>query len=222
MPRPRAAGGWVALVLALTLLLPALRAAARIPPPRVAFFGSSTTRGFGAIGFALRWTTTLCRQLGWEELNLGLSYSGLLPNVRFPGAQARLPELLALRPDRVLLVYGANDVVARAPVASFAAEASALAQELADALGRGSVALLSPQPNAAGLVVREPYDQALELSAREVGVAWVDAGKAFPAAELPDLLNDSLHLNGRGHDRFASFLARAMAGIGWAPVVERR
>jgi len=218
----RAAGGWVAVALVLALLLPALPAAARIPPPRVAFFGSSTTRGIGATDFALRWTSTLCRLLGWEELNLGLSYSGLLPNIRFPGARARLPEVLALRPDRVLVMYGANDVVARAPVAAFAAEARVLAQELADALGPGSVAMLSPQPNAAGLVVREPYDQALELAAREVGVAWVDAGKAFPATELPALSNDALHLNDRGHARLAGFMAQAMAGIGWTPVVERR
>lgn len=207
------------LLVLLLLLLMATPAWAA--PPRVAFFGSSTTWGVGATGFERRWTTTLCRLLGWEELNLGRADGGLLPNARVPGARARLPEVLALRPDRVVVMLGANDVAARVAVPSFAAEARALAHDLADALGPGSVALVTPQPHAAGLIAREPYDRALEAAAREAGVAWIDAGKAFPPAELPGLAHDALHLNDRGHARLAGFMARAMGGIGWAPVVDR-
>lgn len=209
----------ILLALAGVVLWPSPAPAAAVP--RVAFFGSSTTHGTGAGAYNKRWTSQLCKHLGWEELNLGRPDAALLPNPRVPGARARLPEVLALRPDRVLVMYGANDIAARAPLPAFAAEARALAHDLADALGPAAVAMLAPQPHSAGLVVRAPYDRALEAAAREAGVAWIDAGQAFAADELPELAADALHLNPLGHARLASFLAQAVSGCGWTPAAVR-
>jgi GDSL-like Lipase/Acylhydrolase family len=84
--------------------------------PKVVFFGSSTTVGFGTTRGDRRWTTLLSRYLGWEEINEGLSGSTVSVALRDKelasvpsGLERWRSNVLARHPDRVVMLYGVND-----------------------------------------------------------------------------------------------------------------
>jgi lysophospholipase L1-like esterase len=191
---------------------------------RAVYFGSSTTQGVGSNPYYRRWTTQVSRYLGWEEVNAGLPNSALtappqtswLPRV--PSAVERWRgAIVPYRPDRVLFMYGANDMAIRAPIEPFRANMRALVGAIAAEIGPDRLVVLTPQPNRAGLANRAAYDQAIRDAAQAAGAHFIDAGKAFPASFLPDYSQDQLHMNNWGHSIFASYVTRALAELGLAP-----
>ena len=88
--------------------------------PKVVFFGSSSTVGFGTTRGDRRWTTLLSRYLGWEEINEGLSGSTVSTALRDKelasvpsGLERWRTNVLSRKPDRVVILYGVNDAFRR-------------------------------------------------------------------------------------------------------------
>jgi lysophospholipase L1-like esterase len=188
-------------------------------PVRAVFFGSSTTAGSGASRRERRWTSILSRRLGWIEVNRGLSSSTLTALGRnVPSGEERWREALGGAPaDLVFVMYGANDVLSRAPLGdretpgTFRHAAAAVLGGLREALPAALIVVCTPQPSLATAATREPYDLALAEAAASAGALFVAAGSAFPEQRLGALSADRLHLNDAGHAALAEFFLERQA-----------
>lgn len=186
--------------------------------PRAAFLGSSTTAGTGASRPERRWSAIVARDLGWSEVNLGLRGSKLVSlGDRIPAGEGRAAEVLNEAPDVVVVMYGANDVVAGVALGGPDASATyhhavrGLLQRLRAALPAALLFVCSPQPAEALRGIRAPYDAVLAREAAAVGAVFVPAGEAFPLEQLPRLAADRIHLNDRGHAALARFVRDRIA-----------
>ena len=207
------------------------------PAPKVVFFGSSTTVGVGATRGDRRWSTILSKYLGWEEYNESLSGSSLSTAPRtdkswpIPAAVERWRDAVLRRhPDRVVMLYGANDAFWNLPLgnakppqpATFRGDTEILFSEMQTEFRPEQILVVTPQPNQATQDRRAPYDAALEAGAKEIGAPFIDAVReTFPAADLADFSADGLHLNNLGHAAFASYLAGKIADMGIAAAPPR-
>lgn len=73
---------------------------------RAAFYGDSYTLGVGASDEALRWSTLICRQRDWQEVNPSVDGLGFVRNRGendLPGA------IIAVAPQLVFSTLGLND-----------------------------------------------------------------------------------------------------------------
>lgn len=191
-----------------------------LPAPRVVFLGSSTTAGAGASAPALRWTSLVARRLGWIEVNRGLATSTLTNLGRqVPSGEERWRDALGAEgADAVVLMYGANDVLARAPLGdpatpgTFRHAAAAVLRGIREALPRAAIVVCAPQPSHATAAGREPYDLALADAAAQGGALFVPVGSAFPGERLGAYSADRLHLNDAGHAAVAEFVVERLRG----------
>jgi lysophospholipase L1-like esterase len=201
-------------------------------PPKVVFLGSSTTVGLWASRGDRRWSTLLSRYLGWQEINESLSGSSLSKAPRtdkswpIPAAVQRWQEIVARHPDRIVMLYGANDAFWKLPLGdevnpkpeTFRGDLETLLKGIKTALPPDHLVVVTPQPNQATQERRSPYDQALQGGAEKIGAHFIDAGRnAFPVEELASYSADGLHLNNLGHAAFASYMAGKLVDLGVAP-----
>ncbi len=206
-------------------------ASASAPAPKVVFFGSSTTVGVGATRGDRRWSTLLSHYLDWQEFNESLSGSSLSKAPRtdkswpIPTAVERWKDaVLRRQPDRVVMLYGANDAFWKLPLgdahspATFRGDLHTLLSEMTTAFRPDQLVVVTPQPNQATLERRSPYDTALKEGAKQIGAHFIDSTQASDFFEdLATLSADGLHLNNLGHAAFASFLAGKFADQGITP-----
>ena len=200
--------------------------------PKVVFFGSSTTVGVGATRGDRRWSTLLSRYLDWQEFNESLSGSSLSKAPRtdkswpIPAAVERWKDAVLRRhPDRVVMLYGANDAFWKLPLgdatspATFRGDLKTLLSEMTTEFRPEQLVVVTPQPNQATLDRRSPYDIALKEGARQIGAHFIDAAQVPDFAEdLAALSADGLHLNNLGHAAFASYVAGKLANQGIVPM----
>jgi lysophospholipase L1-like esterase len=200
--------------------------------PKVVFFGSSTTVGVGATRGDRRWSTLLSRYLNWQEINESLSGSSLSKAPRtdkswpIPAAVERWKDAVLRRhPDRVVMLYGANDAFWKLPLgdtqssATFRGDLKTLLSEMTTEFRPEQLVVVTPQPNQATLERRSPYDTALKQGAQKIGAHFIDATQASDFLEdLAAFSADSLHLNNLGHSAFASYLAGKLADRGIIPM----
>ncbi|WP_373540669.1 SGNH/GDSL hydrolase family protein [Chamaesiphon sp.] len=199
--------------------------------PKVVFFGSSSTVGFGTTRGDRRWTTLLSRYLGWEEINEGLSGSTVSTALR-NGELASVPSglerwrenVLSRKPDRVVILYGVNDAFRRITLGTamqsgtYSGDLTKMLTEMAQEFKPHQLIISSSQPNQATLDRRQDYDRVLQSTAKQIGSYFLDAGnEAFPPSDLADYSADGLHLNNLGHAVFASYVANKMVDIGIEP-----
>ncbi len=196
---------------------PAAAPAAPAAAPVALFIGDSYTEGTGLTGEDLRarWTSVVSAELGWKEVNAGCSGSGyvrrgLLCNNTFA---ERIPSVTFTKPDVVLLMGGVNDV--GSPPSEGALAATDTLEAVVAAFPDARVVVISgitfEAPNPATLTA---INQALEASAGELGVTYLDIGQ--PLAENPDLLGpDGLHPNIAGHAEIAERVIAALESSGY-------
>ena len=219
--------GRAALGLALAIAVSAGPGHAAPPPagpPAAVFLGSSTTAGVGATRADRRWTTLLCRLLGWRELNQGLAGSAVLARGDGTGPlpmNAYRHVVEGGRPATAFVMFGANEAINGLPPGpgpdTYQGRATDVLGWLALKLPPERVWALAPQPNRATATRRVPYDAALAGAARAAGVRFLpQALAALPEARFAEHLADDLHLNDLGHARFASMVADALAAAGQA------
>ncbi len=200
--------------------------------PKVVFFGSSTTVGFGTTRGDRRWTTLLSRYLGWEEINEGLSGSTVSTALRNTPELATVPSaierwrknVLSRKPDRVVLLYGVNDAFRRVPVGTaqqrgtYSGDLTKMLTDMAKEFEPHQLIISTSQPNQGTLDRRKDYDRVLVETTNKIGGYLIDAGnEAFPLSDLPDYSADGLHMNNLGHAVFASYMANKMVNLGLEP-----
>jgi lysophospholipase L1-like esterase len=222
---------WQATVPAVAVETHASVIGAPAASPKVVFFGSSTTVGVGATRGDRRWSTLLSRYLDWQEFNESLSGSSLSKAPRtdkswpIPAAVERWKDAVLRRhPDRVVMLYGANDAFWKLPLgdvrspATFRGDLKKLLSEMTTEFRPDQLIVLTPQPNQATLDRRSPYDTALKEGARKIGAHFIDATQASAFSEdLAAFSADGLHLNNLGHAAFASYLAGKLSDQGITP-----
>ncbi|WP_310424691.1 SGNH/GDSL hydrolase family protein [Chamaesiphon sp. VAR_48_metabat_135_sub] len=199
--------------------------------PKVVFFGSSSTVGFGTTRGDRRWTTLLSRYLGWEEINEGLSGSTVSTALRgkelasVPSGLERWREnVLSRKPDRVAILYGVNDAFRRITIGTpnqrgtYSGDLTKMLTGMAQEFKPHQLIISTSQPNQATLDRRQDYDRVLQATTKQIGGYFIDAGKeAFPLSDLADYSADGLHLNNFGHAIFAAYMANKMVDLGLEP-----
>jgi lysophospholipase L1-like esterase len=200
--------------------------------PKVVFFGSSSTVGFGTTRGDRRWTTLLSRYLGWEEINEGLSGSTVSIALRNTPELASVPSalerwrknVLSRKPDRVVLLYGVNDAFRRITLGTaeqrgtYSGDLTKMLTDMAQEFKPQQLIISTSQPNQATLDRRKDYDRVLIETTSKIGGYLIDAGnEAFPLSDLPDYSADGLHLNNLGHAVFASYMANKIVNLGLEP-----
>ncbi len=199
--------------------------------PKVVFFGSSSTVGFGTTRGDRRWTTLLSRYLGWEEINEGLSGSTVsiaLRNKELASVPSGLERwranVLSRHPDRVVLLYGVNDAFRRIAIGTpnqrgtYSGDLTKMLADMAKEFKPHQLIISSSQPNQATLDRRQDYDRILADTTKQIGAYYIDAGKeAFPLSDLADYSADGLHMNNLGHAAFAAYMANKMVDLGLEP-----
>ncbi len=89
---------------------------------KAVFYGASTVEGVGASKPEKRFTTLVCRTLGWEEINLGVggtTMTGRDDNGMMVDEESgigRVPDILHAAPNLVVILYGANDFAQDCPL----------------------------------------------------------------------------------------------------------
>jgi lysophospholipase L1-like esterase len=223
---------WQTMVPAVAMETPPSIKSASASSPKVVFFGSSTTVGVGATRGDHRWSTLLSRYLDWQEFNESLSGSSLSKAPRtdkswpIPAAVERWKDAVLRRhPDRVVMLYGANDAFWKLPLgdvtspATFRGDLKNLLSEMTTEFRPEQLVVVTPQPNQATLGRRSPYDTALKEGARQIGAYFIDATQSSEFREdLTAFSADGLHLNNLGHAAFASYLAGTFADQGIIPM----
>jgi lysophospholipase L1-like esterase len=199
--------------------------------PKVVFFGSSSTVGFGTTRGDRRWTTLLSRYLGWEEINEGLSGSTVSVALRDKelasvpsGLERWRSNVLARHPDRVVMLYGVNDAFRRISLGTasqrgtYSGDLTKMLTDMAKEFKPQQLIISSSQPNQATLDRRKDYDRVLAATTQQIGGYYIDAGtEAFPQSDLADYSADGLHLNNLGHAIFASYMANKIVDLGLEP-----
>lgn len=193
--------------------------------PVVAFYGDSYTLGTGASDPSKRWSTIICAERGWTEVNPsvnGLGFvnhrntNGLLPGQVVAGDPDLPGQVIAANPDIVVVTMGLND--------NFAYDEFGTA--IRDQIGTDFTRLKDALPKARFIVV-EPFwytDERPESVAVIIG--WVhDAADAIGADWIPDashwieghpewMASDGLHPNDDGYAEMASRMDDALTQIG--------
>lgn len=144
--------------------------------PVVAFYGDSYTLGTGASDPALRWSTIISEQRGWQEFNPSVNGLGFV-NHRSDFDGNDLPELvIAQDPDIVFVTMGLNDNF------SYDRRAELIRTTITDDLSRLRDAL----PDARIIVV-EPFWYTDERpESVETIIGWVeDAADGIDADWIP-------------------------------------
>lgn len=188
--------------------------------PVVAFYGDSYTLGTGASDPALRWSTQICADRGWTEVNpstngLGfVNHRAALPPAYPPSDE--LSEVIASQPDIVLITMGLND--------NFSMPERA--DDVQAAITADFDRLRSSLPEAR-LIAVEPfwYTDQRPPSVEQI-IGWVHAAADRTGADwIPDashwiehhpewMADDGLHPNDQGYAEMTSRMDAALRDLG--------
>jgi lysophospholipase L1-like esterase len=190
--------------------------------PLVAFLGDSWTAGVGATdrrGYVVR----TAERLGWGYANLGVGGSGYsVPGPHHSLFAQRIPQLVALRPDVVVVQGSLNERHSTPGRLGPAAEATLT--QLTAALPPGTPVLVVGACYNPGTA-----DPTIDWINREVSRAATEAGLPFvdPAAagwldpRDPGLWSDTIHPDDRGHQRLADALAPLLQDVARGRTAEK-
>lgn len=182
--------------------------------PVVAFYGDSYTLGTGATDAANRWSTVICRENGWREVNPSVNGLGFVNN-RTPDVNL-VQQVIDADPDIVFVTMGLND--------NFSYDSRA--DDIHAAIDRDIDALHGALPDAR-LIVVEPFWYTDDRPA-SLGVisGWVeDAAKRADADYIPGasrwieghpewMAGDGLHPNDQGYAEMADRMREELSKLG--------
>ena len=153
---------------------------------KIVAFGDSLTAGYGAGGVSKSYPAVLERLSGKRVINLGLSGETAIH------APARLPQVLAEKPDMVLIEFGAND---RIQNLGHEGAARAVAQIVDEVQAAGAIAVIvdtgGPQMG--------PYTSAYKKIAKEKQAVFVP-GILRGIFSKRELKSDMIHPNAAGYE----------------------
>jgi lysophospholipase L1-like esterase len=199
---------------------------------KAAFFGASTVAGDGASSPEKRFTTVICRALGWEEINLGIGGStmvgrddkGMIADEE--SGIGRVPDILHAAPNSVLILYGANDFAQGKPLGeadkfqqgTFFWDYDTAVRGLIENLPDAQIVLSTlvyrrdgDTPNLEGLLL-EDYNQVIRQIADRYRLRLADASanSGIDKGNFAALSADDAHLNDEGHQRLAAYLIECL------------
>jgi lysophospholipase L1-like esterase len=192
-----------------------------VPPangarPTVAFYGDSYTLGTGASRKDKRWSTLICAERGWDEVNPSVNGLGFVNNRSAFGSNDLPSDIIAAHPDIVFVTMGLND--------NFSYDHAAA--RIRAQITRDTDRLKHALPDARFIVV-EPfwYTDARPASVEAI-IGWVEAAaKSIGADYIPGashwieghpqwMADDGLHPNDDGYAALAERMDAALAGLG--------
>ncbi len=199
---------------------------------KAVFFGASSVEGAGASSPDKRFTSIICRTLGWNEINLGIGGTtmtgrgddGLIADEE--SGIGRVPDILHAAPDVVVILYGANDFARSCPLGelgkfqpgTFISDYDTVLRGLIENLPEAKISVATCQyradgetPNALGLVL-EDYNGAVRSLAERYSLELADAasGSGINAGNFGALSADEFHLNDDGYQRLAAFFIECL------------
>lgn len=183
-----------------------------------AFYGDSYTLGTGASSFEKRWSTILCEERGWREVNPSVNGLGFVNNR--PADSDILDRIIAEQPEIVFVTMGLNDNFSYVEGDD----------QIRAQIGRDLDRLRAELPEARIIVV-EPfwYTDQREPSV-EVIIGWVrDAAREIDADFIPGasrwleghpewMAADGLHPNDEGYAEMAKRMEVELSKLEPLPV----
>lgn len=203
---------------------------------KVAFFGSSTVQGHGASRSEKRATSLVASALGWNEINLGIGGTtvagrdedGFLTSD--DSGLARVPDVIAVNPDLVIVLYGANDFGTSVPLGdqsifapgTFASDYDSMVRGLVDALGNSKVVLSTLlyradaiSANTAGATLNQ-YNNIIKETAVKYDLLLLEPDRESTISEsnFDQLSSDDTHLNDQGYQYLAAYYIEKFSTLG--------
>lgn len=184
---------------------------------RVAFYGDSYTVGFGATDPSRRWSTLVSAHRGWIELNDAQGGLGFLLNRPSFGPGDRVDQIIAQKPDAVVVMLGLNDVLGGyGDDARVKERIDSDLSRLAAGLGEAPLIVLEPMwfkaERPPGLQVEIDWvaQEARAVGARYIPGSsfWLDDGRA------EWMYWDGLHPNDAGYAELARRFEAAIGDLG--------
>ena len=199
---------------------------------KATFFGASTVAGDGASSPEKRFTSVMCRALGWEEINLGVGGSTMVGRddkgmiIDEESGIGRVPDILHATPNLVVILYGANDFAQGKPLGdpekfqqgTFFWDYDTVVRGLIENLPDAQIFLSTlvyrrdgDTPNAEGLTL-EDYNQVIRQIADRYSLRLADAAAScgIDKDNFAALSADDAHLNDEGHQRLAAYLIECL------------
>lgn len=199
---------------------------------KAVFYGASTVAGDGASSPDKRFTTVICRALGWEEINLGIGGTTMAGRddkgmiVDEESGIGRIPDILHAAPDFVVILYGANDFGQGRTLGDpqkfqqgtflwdYDTAVRGLIENLPDAqiiLSTLAYRADAETPNAQGFVL-EDYNAVVRQIAERYRLKLADAyaNAGIDRSNFASLSADDAHLNDDGHQRLAAFFIECL------------
>ncbi|TFB92625.1 SGNH/GDSL hydrolase family protein [Cryobacterium sp. HLT2-28] len=182
----------------------------------VAFYGDSYTRGTGASSRAARWSTIVCAERGWTEVNPSTNGLGFVNNrANLPGPDL-VDQVIKAQPDIVISTMGLNDnfvMPGRADDVRAAIDTDFT--ELKKALPHTRFIIVEPfwytdeRPESVERIIGWVRDAAVAIDADYIPGAshWMDGHPEWKAA-------DSLHPNDVGYREIAVRMDAELAKLG--------
>ncbi len=199
---------------------------------KAVFFGASSVEGAGASSPEKRFSSIICRTLGWEEVNLGIGGTtmtgrgedGLIADEE--SGIGRVPDILHAAPAVVLISYGANDFAQSCSLGelgkfqpgTYVSDYDTVLRGLIENLPGAKLVLATCQyradsetPNESGLVL-EDYNEGVRQLGERYGLETADAYRksGINASNFAALSADEAHLNDDGYQRLAAFLIECL------------
>lgn len=183
--------------------------------PVVAFYGDSYTLGTGASDPARRWSTLICDDRGWNEINPSVNGLGFVIN-RTGFSDDLIPRIIEADPDIVFVTMGLNDNFLMPDRAAEIEEAitddlDTLAEELPDA----RLIVVEPfwytdeRPESVDQIIGWVRDAAQDVGADYIAGAshWLDGHPEWMAA-------DGIHPNDEGYAAMAKRMDEELTALG--------
>ena len=199
---------------------------------KAAFFGASTVAGDGASSPEKRFTTVICRTLGWDEINLGVGGSTMVGRddkgmiVDEESGIGRVPDILHAAPNIVVILYGANDFGQsrllgepdKFQQGTFLWDYDTVVRGLIENLPDTKIVLSTlvyradaDTPNAEGMTLEDYNGVIRQIAARyDLPLAEAYVGSAISKSNFAGLSADDAHLNDEGHQRLAAFFIECL------------
>lgn len=214
------------LALGLTACAPAAQPPAPSTAPgatTVAFYGDSYTRGTGASASEKRWSTIICAERGWTEINRSENGLGFV-NRRAgmgPGLDDIPAQIIRDEPDIVFVTMGLNDNFSydRA-AAEIRATIDSDLDRLRQGLPRARIIVVEPfwytadRPESVDVIIGWVRDAAERIGADHIAGAshWLDGHYADDADSW--MADDGLHPNDVGYARIAERMDAELRALG--------
>jgi lysophospholipase L1-like esterase len=186
--------------------------------PVAVFLGDSYTEGWGASKPTTRWSSLVAAEADWVEVNQGQGGTGFVTPAGLGGCGLdycptyleRVPDVIAAKPDIVVIAGGQNDLV------TLSDDPAAVRAALDETYDRIRAGLPQARIIAVGPSLAQPNNELIEnldkwvqATAKRMGADYVSL--IDPVVIEPDMVEiDGVHVNDKGHRAIAE---RVLAGI---------